>query len=89
MIELANSTDYTNIKPLFEGMYLTLMIDGVMAGSSTGVLWVDDPSHPQTALMWDDAYIFYLVGQADNVAVNQQLGELFTTQLTATARARD
>jgi RimJ/RimL family protein N-acetyltransferase len=88
MIELSAPNDYAKIKFLFTGPYLTLVIDGVMAGNSTGMLWVDNPLQPQTALMWDGAYIFYLVGQADNTAVNQQLGELFTTQLMAAARKR-
>jgi GNAT superfamily N-acetyltransferase len=52
------------------------------------VLWVDDPAQPQTALMWDNAYIFYLAGRADNQAFNQQLGQLFTEQLAPSARER-
>ncbi len=88
MLAMLNPNDYTTVHPLFQGAYLTLMIDGVLAGNSNGEIWVDDPTHPQTALMWDNAYIFYLVGRADNLAFNHQLGELFTTQLAPSARKR-
>jgi len=88
MLAMLNPNDYATVRPLFQGAYLTLMIDGVLAGNSTGAIWVDDPAQPQTALMWDNAYIFYLVGRADNLAFNHQLGELFTAQLAPAARAR-
>jgi RimJ/RimL family protein N-acetyltransferase len=80
--------DYAKIRPLFQGIYLTLIIDGVLAGNSPGVLWVDNPAQPRTALMWDNAYIIYVVGEADNHPFNQQLGEFFTTQLAPAARER-
>lgn len=88
MIQRLNPTEYAKIPSLFQSAYLTLIIDGVMAGNSVGALWVDDPAQPQTALLWDNAYIFYVVGRADNHMFNQQLGELFTAQLAPDARAR-
>lgn len=80
--------DYPKARSLFEGIYCTLVIDGVLAGNSPAALWVDDPAQPSTALMWDNAYIIYVVGDAGNHAFNQQLGELFTTQLVPAARER-
>lgn len=82
------TTDFSHLCPLFQGAYLTLMINSMIAGSSTGLAWVDDPVQPRSALVWDNAYIFYLAGQADNVGFNQQLGQLFLTELAPTARAR-
>lgn len=88
MIEILNPTEYTKVRPLFQGAFLTLIMDGVMAGNSVGMVWVDNPAQPQTALMWDNAYIFYLGGRADNLAFNQQLGQLFTEQLALSAGER-
>ncbi|MFN8493390.1 MAG: GNAT family N-acetyltransferase [Caldilineaceae bacterium] len=88
MLEKFKATEYAKVQPLFQGAYLTLILDSVLAGNSTGEIWVDDAAHPQTALMWDNAHIFYLVGRADNLTFNQQLGELFIRQLTPAARER-
>lgn len=88
MIEKLAATDYAKTRPLFAGDYLTLIIDSVIAGSSTGQLWADDHAAPQTALLWDGAHSLYLVGQATNPATNQQLAELLATEITVTARQR-
>lgn len=88
MIEQLHTTNYPNARHLFASDYLTLVIDSVIAGTSSGQLWADDPFHPQTALLWDGVHIFYLVGQADHLSTNQQLGNLFATQITATVRQR-
>ena len=88
MLHKLNPLDYTKVRPLFQGVYLTLMIDSVLAGTSSGTIWVDDPAQPQTALLWDNAYCLYLVGQAGNQSVNRQLAELYTTELAPAARGR-
>lgn len=85
---LSNSTDYANVRSLFHGTYLTLVIDSVIAGNSVGSLWVDDPAQPQSALLWDNAYNFYLAGRADNLTFNGRLGQLFSTELAPRARVR-
>jgi hypothetical protein len=87
MIHLLASIDYPKVRPLFQGVYLSLVIDGVLAGNSVGQAWADDPAQPRTALMWDKGYIIYVVGDAGNIDINQQLGEFFTTQLAPAARA--
>jgi RimJ/RimL family protein N-acetyltransferase len=88
MIEQLPTTDYQNARPLFTGEYLTLIIDSVLAGNSAGQLWADDPAAPQTALLWDGTHSLYVVGAAANATTNQQLGEMFATELTPTARQR-
>lgn len=88
MIAQLHPTDYRNARPLFTGEYLTLIIDSVIAGNSAGQLWADDRAAPQTALLWDGTHSLYLVGEATNPTVNQQLGEMFATELTPMARQR-
>jgi RimJ/RimL family protein N-acetyltransferase len=87
MMQKLKPTDYAKVRPLFQGAYLTLIIDGVLAGNSTGKLWVDDANQPRTALLWDNAYILYVAGAVDNKAFNHQLGELFINHIAPTARA--
>jgi GNAT superfamily N-acetyltransferase len=88
MVHQLNKDNILQTRPLFQGAYLSLIIDSVIAGNSPGALWVDEPAHPQTALLWDNGYIFYVVGRADNQAFNRQLGELFADQLLPAARGR-
>jgi RimJ/RimL family protein N-acetyltransferase len=88
MIKQLTATDYPQTRPLFASDYLTLMIDSVIAGSSSGQLWADDPTAPQTALLWDGAHSLYLVGQAANPATNEQLAELLAIEITVLARQR-
>jgi GNAT superfamily N-acetyltransferase len=87
-LEQLDIRNHPHVRALFQGPYLTLVIDGVLAGNSVGNLWVDDADQPRSALMWDNAYIFYLAGEAENHTFNQQLGELFTSQIAPTARAQ-
>lgn len=87
-LERSNLPDYTKVRPLFQGLHLSLVIDGVLAGNSTGLIWVDDPGQPRTALMWDNAYSIYVVGEASNHEFNQALGQFFTTQLAPAARSQ-
>lgn len=82
------TTNFPHLRPLFQGAYLTLMVDSLIAGSSTGLAWVDDLIQPQSALVWDNGYSFYLVGRADNQGFNQQLGQLFLETLVPAARDR-
>jgi RimJ/RimL family protein N-acetyltransferase len=86
-VKQLDRSDHAKVRPLFQGIYLMLVIDGVLAGNSTGVLWADNPDRPRTVLMWDNAYILYIVGDADNHTFNRQLGELFTTHIAPTAGA--
>lgn len=81
------TANFPHLRSLFQGAYLTLMIDSLIAGSSTGLAWVDDPVRPQSALVWDNGYSFYLVGRADNQGFNQRLGQLFHEELAPAARA--
>lgn len=83
-----NIVDYASIRSLFQGAYLTLTVNAVLAGNSTALIWADDPAQPNTALMWDNAHILYVVGEAGNHNFNQRLGEMFSTQLLPDARKR-
>jgi RimJ/RimL family protein N-acetyltransferase len=85
---LLRSTDYADVRALFHGTYLKLVIDSVIAGNSVGSLWVDAPAQPQSALLWDNGACFYLVGRADNPTFNGRLAQLFSTDLAPRARAR-
>ncbi len=86
MIELAGQVE--RVRGLFAGEHLRLVIDAVIAGNSPGRLWVDDPSEPKSALLWDKTHSFYAAGAADNAAFSQAVGELFASEITPYAQAQ-
>ncbi len=84
MIHELAAADFSKVLPLFEQgpvQYANRVIAGVAAGNSPGRIWVDDAAAPQTALLWDRSYNYYLAGQADNPAVNATLRALVTETL--------
>lgn len=88
MVELLSVAAHSQVRPLFTGDYLSLIIDSVIAGNSTGQIWVDDAHQPQTALLCDSGHSLYLVGAADQAAINQQLSVVLAEQVIAPARQR-
>ena len=72
---------------LFAGAHIELVVDGVIAGNSPGIVWADDRAHPRTALLWDGKHCLYLGGSADADAVGS-LNDLFTSTILPDARAR-
>jgi RimJ/RimL family protein N-acetyltransferase len=88
MIHALPREGYEKARALFLGPHLELVIDAVIAGNHAGTIWVDDVAHPNTALMWDHSYSYYLAGAADNGGANEALARLVTERLFPEARAR-
>lgn len=68
MIPQLTPDQYENVRPLINGLPLSLVIEGVIAGNSPALLWADDPDQPDTAVMWDGSHSFYFMGEPDEAA---------------------
>ncbi len=66
LIEL-QSKNFDRVRSLCsESEHLRFTIDAVIAGNSPMRIWMDDVSSPRSALMWDGAHCYYLVGDSGN-----------------------
>lgn len=75
------------VRPLFASPHLKLVIDAVIAGSSPGLLWVDDAAQPRTAALWDKTHALYLAGIAHNRSFNDALRQQVTETIAKTVDA--
>lgn len=89
MIQLLEAHQYQKVHALFQGPQLSLVIDAATAGNSPNTIWVDNVAQPKTALLWDNAHCYYLVGAADNPELNQALASFVTESLVPEAATRD
>ena len=80
--------DHEKTRLLFQGQHLALVIEAVIAGNSPALNWSDHITGPRTALMWDKAPCFYLVGAMDNLEFNRTLSELVVARIFPEARRR-
>lgn len=61
--------DYDRVVPLFDAYrYLRPVIFAVLERTQPGLVLVDDPAQPHSAVLWGD--FLYLAGKADNAAFN-------------------
>ncbi len=59
--------EFSEVQSLFsESKHLSFTIDAVIAGNSPMRIWVDDVNKPRSALLWDNAHCYYLVGDPGN-----------------------
>ena len=79
MISKLNQQDYERVQPLLKGMEYNLVISAVLAGTSPGMVYVDDMGDPQTAFLCT-VEGYYVLGVASNAAFNQALNELILTK---------
>lgn len=76
MIHKIDKKEFNTVRPLFDQPHLSFVIEAVIAGNSNGDIWVDDPSHPQTVVLWDKGPRYYLAGRADNQRFNEELNRI-------------
>lgn len=72
-------------RPLFTGDRLRLIFDAVLAGTSPGTLWADDPDTPRSALLQDGAHALHLVGDARNEPFVDAVAELIARRIAPAA----
>lgn len=90
MVEELSKAEYTRVLPLIEEAqpdYFDVIARAVIAGNSPGTVWVDDAAQPQSMLIRDKQYCYYLAGNADNTAFNAGLRNLLTEQIAPEALA--
>ncbi|HEX2906181.1 MAG TPA: GNAT family N-acetyltransferase [Phototrophicaceae bacterium] len=75
---------FATVRPLFIGQHLELVIDGIIAGNSPVLIWVDDLARPRTAYIWDKFHCHYLAGNPHNATFNAELCGLIAEQLLPT-----
>ena len=76
MVYKLGKNKFDTVRPLFDQPQLELVVDAVVAGNSSGEIWVDDLLRPQTACLWDKGPRYYLAGRDDNEAFNTELGRV-------------
>jgi hypothetical protein len=80
MIEELRPGEFANVQPLFEPFDYSLSIKAAIEGNSPGRIFVDDSSHPRTALaLTVEGY--FLAGAHDNPQTNEALRRLFKEQI--------
>jgi RimJ/RimL family protein N-acetyltransferase len=67
------------ILSLFPQPQLTLVMEAMAAGTSPGIIWVDDADSPHSAFIWDRAHCYYCGGNTPN--------ELFTNAIYSIIRS--
>lgn len=65
---------------LFRPPYMEFAFDAFTAGNSYARVWVDSPSNPTSAFLWEGPR-FYFSGRTDNSAFNAAASELISTQI--------
>jgi hypothetical protein len=55
-----------SLRSLFNLPHLGFVMDAITAGNSPGAIWVDDPTAPRSAFVWDTTHSLYLGGDANN-----------------------
>jgi hypothetical protein len=64
-----------------EPNYFDLIARSVIAGNAPGDIWVDSPARPRSALVRDNGYCYYLVGDARNSEFNLGLRALVSEEI--------
>jgi len=83
--------DYRNVEPLFVNeplTYFQIVLNAIVAGNTSGRLWVDDVIAPNTMLMWDEGPILGLAGDESNGKCNKELDKLINRGIAPAAIAR-
>lgn len=62
--------------PLFRAPYQEFVFDALVVGNAPGRLWVDDPSNPLSAFLWDTGPRFYFAGSEDDRAFNESVKQI-------------
>ena len=88
MICELESPDFPKIKPLFEELCYTSIIDFLIERVVPTRIWVDDLSNPQIGFIWNTKYTFLLAGKEDNSDFNSSLDTLIFESIVPNAQDR-
>lgn len=83
MIYELKKSNYDNILPLLIKHNLEdhISIKSILMGWSRGKIFVDDPVHPTTALIWAINCMYYFIGNAHNPKFNDHFVNFFEEDL--------
>jgi len=76
LITELEKNQYNRIKKLITDIDLQIMCLGIINQDIEGQIWVDNVSNPQTAMMIDNIYVIYLLGNPNNKKFNKGAGEI-------------
>jgi hypothetical protein len=82
---------YLSVRPLFAELDYNLLIDSVISGNTPGVVFVDQPSQPEVALLWNrqDALILAGIPNASvDLNIVREIGRLLQRVILPDARKR-
>lgn len=88
MIEL-REPEFDRVTPVFEPLQYHLAVRAIIDGYIPGRIWTDDINNPETAVIWDTRYSYYLSGYEDNHKFNTALDDLFTRVIAPEAMKRN
>jgi GNAT superfamily N-acetyltransferase len=87
MIFELNRTSFKKVKPLITSLRLDdhPVINGVVNGNNLGCIYVDNIEEPETAFIWAQMEMFYLLGAHNNSAFNKCLEPLILENIKPVA----
>ena len=88
MIELRES-EFSKVTRVFEPLQYHLAVRAIIDGYIPGRIWVDDSNNPETDVIWDTRYSYYLSGYENNHEFNMALDDLFTKIIAPDAVKRN
>lgn len=80
-MHLLKPNEIARIRPLAHHPHLALVIDAVVAGNSPAQVWVDDPTQPGSAYLWDRAHCHFLLGDFGKPAFIQSVRDLVRQEI--------
>jgi RimJ/RimL family protein N-acetyltransferase len=86
MIYKLQKEQYKRVGPLFQTLDYNLTVNAVLAGTTPGEIYVDDPVQPKAAITWVKHRI-YLAGSARNEGFNRAVNQLFSGKIVPGAVA--
>ncbi len=78
--------EYERVRRLYDPMDYHLALKGILDGSVLGQVYVDNPEHPQAALI-RRKHRFYLAGSANDDEFNEEVRRLFAETVLPQAKA--
>ncbi|MFX0091894.1 MAG: GNAT family N-acetyltransferase [Candidatus Hodarchaeota archaeon] len=87
MVELKKK-DFEKVKPVIVPVNFHLAISAIIDGVIPGRIWVDNKDTPQTAMIWDTRYSYFLAGNENNEVFNNAFDSIFTKTIAPDALQR-
>lgn len=80
---LTKVTDYDPVLLLsyVQPLSFTIAVETIIEGSSTGVVWMDEPSHPTLVVLWDHKDGVYIVSLENSQRHMEDLRALFKKEI--------